>query len=208
MRLYVDSKFASPYALSAFVALRAKRVDFQLVSVDLDAGEHRGLPYAAASMTSRVPALVDGGFTLSESSAIAEYLEDTVHGPRLYPTDYKQHARARQLQAWLRSDLTALRQDRSSAVIFFRPSTAPLSPSARLDVRRLLRAADSLPPTGCSHLFGEWSIADVDLALMLNRLVFNDDTVPPRLRDYAEHQWQHPAIQEWMAKPRTSHGED
>jgi glutathione S-transferase len=47
-----------------------------------------------------------------------------------------------------------------------------------------------------------WSIADVDLALMLNRLVLNGDPVPARLADYARRQWELPAVREWAAFER------
>jgi glutathione S-transferase len=50
-----------------------------------------------------VPLLVDGGFSLSESSAITEYLDEVYPGAPLYPRDPQARARARQVQAWLRS---------------------------------------------------------------------------------------------------------
>jgi len=53
-------------------------------------------------------------------------------------------------------------------------------------------------------LFESWSIADTDLALMLKRLVANDDLIPESLIDYADRQWHHPAIQEWVALSRAT----
>ena len=52
--------------------------------------------------------------------------------------------------------------------------------------------------SGEEHLFGAWCIADVDLALMLNRLVLNADEVPQRLVEYVRRQWQLQAVQEWV----------
>jgi len=37
LRLFVDTQFASPYAMSVFVALREKGLDFELSTVDLAA---------------------------------------------------------------------------------------------------------------------------------------------------------------------------
>ena len=54
-------------------------------------------------------------------------------------------------------------------------------------------------------MFGEWSIADADLALMLNRLVLNGDAVPERIADYARDQWQRPSIQQWVERFRQAH---
>ena len=74
MRLYVDSHYLSPYAMSTFVALQEKALPFQVIPLDLAAGAHREHGFARASITQRVPTLVDGDFSLSESSAIDEYL--------------------------------------------------------------------------------------------------------------------------------------
>jgi glutathione S-transferase len=197
MRLYVDAGFASPYALSAFVALRVKGVAFELARIDLAGHQNDEPAYAAASLTRRVPTLVDGTFSLSESSAIAEYLDETIPGPRLYPQDVEARARARQVQAWLRSDLMALREERSTVVVFHRPTTVPLSAAGQAAAGKLIQVAGSLLAHGGDHLFGEWCIADTDLALMLNRLLLNGDPVPAPLAAYARRQWQAPAVREW-----------
>ncbi len=62
--------------------------------------------------------------------------------------------------------------------------------------------AQALLPDDAENLFGEWSIADVDLALMLNRLVMNGDAVPQRLASYADRRWQRPSVQSWVALER------
>jgi glutathione S-transferase len=202
MRLYVDSRYLSPYAMSAFVALREKSLPFEMVALDLDAGAHREPGFAKASITQRVPTLVDGDFALSESSAIDEYLDEAYPGTPLYPSEPRARARARQVQAWLRSDLMPIRQERSTEVLFYGPADRPLSSEARACAARLFAAADELLGRGGDRLFDRWSIVDVDLALMLNRLVFNGDAVPARLAAYARKQWGHPAVQLWVDQQR------
>ena len=198
MLLYVDSQYTSPYAMSVFVGLKEKRIPFELRTIDLENGANHSAEYAIESLTGRVPTLVDGDFSLSESSAITEYLEEVYPGAALYPSDPKTKARARQVQAWLRSDLMPIRQERSTIVVFYQPSQLPLSPGAEIATRKLFRAAEALLDHSGEHLFGSWSIADVDLALMLNRLVLNGDAVPAKLADYARRQWQRPSVQEWV----------
>ncbi len=202
LRLYVDAQFTSPYAMSVFVALREKAIDFEMVPLDLDRLEHQSNSYANLSQTQRVPTLVVGDFALSESSAITEYLEGIYPHVPVYPRDLKLHGKARQVQAWLRSDLLPIRQERSTQVVFYGLKSAPLSPSAEQAKHKLLAAAGALLAGDPEYLFGQWSIADVDLALMLNRLILNGDYVPPALVEYAQRQWQRPSVREWVQLQR------
>jgi glutathione S-transferase len=206
LTLYIDSNYLSPYALSAFVALREKGLAFTTVPVNLQAGAHRTGAMSALSATLRVPTLSDGEFHLSESSAIAEYLDEAYPGPRLYPADPKQRAKAREIQAWIRSDLLPFRMERSTEFVFLDVTATPLSEAARAAADKLIRAAERLLLPASAHLFGEWCIADTDLALMLQRLLRAWDTVPERLAVYANSQWQRPAVQEWLALERISRG--
>lgn len=202
LRLYVDSQFSSPYAMSAFVVLREKGIEFEMSPLDLEASENQAQGYASLSLTQRVPTLVHGDFALSESSAITEYLEDVFPQTPVYPQDLMQRAKARQVQAWLRSDLLPIRQERTTLVVFYGLKSEPLSPAAELAARKLVGAAQTLLADSPEYLFGQWSIADVDLALMLNRLILNGDDVPPALVEYAQRQWQRPAVQEWVKLQR------
>lgn len=207
--LCIDSRFLSPYALSAYVALQEKGLPFDLQKINLQAKENYSPEHLQRSLTGRVPVLVHGDFSLSESSAIDEYLEDRFPGPqypRIYPTHLEHKARARQIQAWLRSDLMPIRQERSTEVVFWQPNQKPLSEAAQAAVTLLFSVADQLLGKGEDHLFGAWCIADTDLALMLNRLVLNGDEVPPKLAAYASKQWQRPSVQLWVEQARKGAG--
>lgn len=196
--LYADAQFASPYAMSVFVALNEKRLPFDLSTVDLGSDANHEASYAAKSLTQRVPTLMHGDFTLSESSAITEYLDDTFPETLVYPQDKFLRARARQVQAWLRSDLMPIRQERSTEVVFYGSAGAALTPAAAVAVQKLFYVAEALLPRDTANLFGTWSIADTDLTLMLNRLILNGDPVPNRLVDYATRQWERPSVQRWV----------
>jgi glutathione S-transferase len=207
--LYGSSSWTSPFVLAAFVTLRAKGLSFEVKTLALDRGEHRSSSFAVQSLTSRVPVLVDGDFALSESSAIVEYLEEAFPSPehpRVLPGDRHARARARQVMAWLRSDLLALREERTTARVFYPPDQleplAPLSSNGEKAAQKLIAAAESLVPSRRGHLFGEWSVTDTDLALALQRLVKSDYPVPERIRSYANEQWEGPAVREFREKPR------
>lgn len=203
--LYVGSDYVSAFAMSAFVALTEKELPFDIRKVDLKSKENYQPAYRDISLTCKVPTLVHNGFSLSESSAIAEYLDDTFTPPdykRVLPKDMKDRARARQLQAWLRSDLLVVRRERPADLIYFGKKDTPLSDEAKAAVDRLFTVADRLLGTRSGNLFGEWSIADTDLAIMLNRLVANGDEVPANLAEYVARQWERPSVQRWIKQDR------
>jgi glutathione S-transferase len=110
----------------------------------------------------------------------------------------------RQVQAWLRSDLLALRIERPTEVIFSKTTDQPLSASAAESVQKLYKVAEALLRSANINIFDSWSIADVDFSLMLNRLVANGDDVPEYLVKYVRHHWQHSAIQEWVSYSKDS----
>jgi glutathione S-transferase len=199
LKLYVDSQFTSPYAISAFVALREKGLDFEMETVDLEAGKNKELSYIGKALTGRVPCLVHNDFMLTESSAITEYLDEMFPAPEyraLYPVLPQKRAIARQIQAWVRSDLGALREERSTYTVFYRRAEQPLSPAAQAAADKLVHLAERV--IDGEHLFGRWCIADTDLAIMLSRLVMNGDPVPQQLKDYVARQWQRESLQDWL----------
>lgn len=201
--LWSDSSFFSPYAMSVYVALTEKGIPFTLKRVDLSQNQQFDSDYRALSLTCRVPTLQIDEFVLSESSAIAEYLEERFPAPefeRLYPRDREKRARAREVQAWLRSDFMPIRQERPTEVLFAGERFPPLTSAAAQAAEKLIAASLRLLPDHQQNLFGEWSIADTDLAVMLNRLALHGDALPDRLREYAEFQWQRASVQLWLAE--------
>jgi glutathione S-transferase len=203
LTLWGERNFESPYVFSCYVALKEKGLAFELETLSLEGGEHRRGDYTSRSITGRVPSLQHGDFWLAESSAIDEYLEDVFPPPRfarLYPEQPRERARARQIQAWLRSDLMPLREERPTSSVFSKKPVKPLTAQGQGAAERVVRAAEALLPQGASHLFGAFTLADADLALMLQRLVANADPVPPRIAAYAKAIFERPSIKGWLAR--------
>lgn len=200
--LWSDANYFSPYVLSVYVALKEKGLNFTLQTINLAAGQNVQPGWIGYNLTRRVPVLAVDDFVLSESSAIAEYLEERFAPPvweRIYPLDVEKRARARQIQAWIRSDFIPIREERPTDVVFAGVKKPPLSPDALKSAEKLIATAQALLPPGQQNLFGEWCIADTDLALMLNRLILNGDEVPERLQEYAAFQWQRASVQLFIA---------
>ena len=203
--LYGENLWISPYVFSSFVALREKGIPFEMVEVSLADGQHLETTLRDRSITARVPSLEHDGFHLAESSAIAEYLDEVFPPPAaasLLPTTRRERARARQLMAWMRSDVPALRDERSTVTMFYRFKLRPLSPAAARDAAKLVRVAEQLIPANGGPLFGTWCLADSELAFMLHRLILNGGEVPARVRAYAEREWSRPSVREFVEHVR------
>jgi glutathione S-transferase len=203
--LYTDSFWISPYVFSCFVALHEKNVEFEADPIALQRKEHHDQKYRDRSITGRVPALEHGDFWLAESSAIIEYIEELFPAPEhqpLLPRDARDRARARQVMAWIRSDLDALREERPTTTMFYERTDKPLSAAGRAAADKLLHVAALLLPGPKPQLFADWSIADADLAFMLHRLILNGHDVPAHLRDYAQAQWKRPSVAAFVRRER------
>jgi glutathione S-transferase len=202
LTLHADANFESPWVMTAFVALEEKGLPYTLKTHVLSKKE-TFLPGFGAR-TNRVPALERGPFWLAESTAICEYLAENFpfpKHPRLYPENLDQRGTCRELQGWIRSDLMALRQERSTQTLWFSQVKAPLSPAALEARDRLVSVVGTLIGERTT-LFDAWCIADADVALMLQRLNLNGDPLPPALVRYAEANWKRPSIAKWNALPR------
>jgi glutathione S-transferase len=81
MKLY---HFPSPNPQKVTFALNELGLDCELAPVDLAKGEHKQPAFLAINPAGRVPVLVDGALTLTESHAILAYLGD--RAGRLWPT--------------------------------------------------------------------------------------------------------------------------
>ncbi len=200
--LYGNDLYSSPYVFSAFVTLEEKKVPYRLELLSLEKKEHERPAYAGPSYTGRVPALRHGDFWLAESSAIDEYLDEAFPAPahpRLYPEDPRERARVRMIQAFLRSDLVALRHERSTATLFEGERPKPFTKEGKAAADRLVRIAERFLPQGASFVAGRFSPADADLAMMLQRLVHNGDPCPDRLGAYAKAIFARPSVRSWLA---------
>ena len=88
----------SPYAWRVWLALEHKGIAYELKTVSFSAGDLAKPEYAAINPRSKVPAITDGDFSLYESAAILEYLEEQYPaGKVLFPGGVRQRATIRRL---------------------------------------------------------------------------------------------------------------
>jgi glutathione S-transferase len=87
----------SPYAWRVWLALAYKRIPYEQKVMSFSAGDLRKPEYLAINPRHKVPAIVDDGFSMYESTAILEYLDEKYPAPKLFPGDLRQRALARRM---------------------------------------------------------------------------------------------------------------
>jgi glutathione S-transferase len=86
----------SPYARKVRIALYEKGVAFERVRALH--GDCNRTDFVHVNPRAEVPALVDGDFSLFDSTVICEYLEDRYPAPPIYPRDPQRRAACRLLE--------------------------------------------------------------------------------------------------------------
>jgi len=88
----------SPYSWRVWLALEHKQIPYEIKMLSFSAGDLKTSEYLEINPRSRVPAIREGAFTLFESVAIVEYLDEAYRGGSpLFPGDAKRRALVRRL---------------------------------------------------------------------------------------------------------------
>ena len=97
LKLYMHPVSTVSRPVRLFIAEKKLPVTEQVV--DLMTGEHHQPAYVAINPSKAVPALEDGDFRMTESSAILKYLASKFDAPE-YPKDLKERARVDSVMDW------------------------------------------------------------------------------------------------------------
>lgn len=196
--LYVDGFFVSPLDASCLIALEEKGVEYQTSRALLRDGQGLPPPLHAQTGISRVPAIQHGDFFLTESLAIVDYLDQVFPSPPLFPVEPRLRARCRQLMAYVRFELQALRDERQWwTVVYPGVGRSPLSAPAQREAEELISIATRFVPQ-----LGAFSIAHADLALQLMRLSRNEFPIPEVLTTFIEATAARPSVRRYLEYPR------
>ena len=98
MKLYMHPVSTASRPVRMFLAENDITCDEEIV--DILQGAHFQEPYSSLNPSHLVPMLEDGGFCLTEASAILKYLADKYDLPA-YPKDLKKRARVNEIMDWL-----------------------------------------------------------------------------------------------------------
>lgn len=108
MKLYGYWRSSAAYRVR--IALNLKQLSFENIPVHLvkNGGEQHSAAYKTLNSAELVPTLCDGEFTLNQSLAIIEYLEETYPQPSLLPVDSESRGKARALALDIACDIHPL----------------------------------------------------------------------------------------------------
>lgn len=147
----------SPYARKVRIVLYEKGIPFERVRALH--GDCNRTDFVHVNPRAEVPALVDGDFSLFDSTVICEYLEDRQPEPAVYPRDARLRAKCRLVE-----DLADTQLDAAlfavSVVEFGRHEPhAAMHDAAARDLARLYDALER--HLGADFFCGAYSVADI-----------------------------------------------
>jgi glutathione S-transferase len=206
LKLYIGNKNYSSWSMRPWVLLKQAGIPFQEVMVrfdsfDSDSGFKETI--ASVSPVGRVPVLVDDGFSVWDTLAIAEYAAEKFPEKQLWPQQAKARARARSVCAEMHSGFTALR---GACPMNIEASLAQAGaivwrdkPAVRADVQRIVAMwSELLEQHKGPMLFGEFSIADAYFAPVAMRIKNYALPVPGHITDYIRRVCALPGVKAWI----------
>ncbi|TAL66904.1 MAG: glutathione S-transferase family protein [Burkholderiaceae bacterium] len=206
LKLYIGNKNYSSWSMRPWVLLKQAGIDFEEVKVlfdSFDPGSNFKVALDGVTPAGKVPVLLDDGFAVWDTLAIAEYAAEKFPGKHLWPRDAQARARARSLCAEMHSGFAALRSNCGMNIEASLPQIGQLAwrdkPAVRADVQRLVRMwSELLAQHGGPLLFGDFSIADAYFAPVCMRIKTYALPVPTEIAAYVERVRALPGVKAWI----------
>jgi glutathione S-transferase len=152
----------------------------------------------------RIPVLIDGDFSVSDSSVICAYLDEAYPGPRLFPSDPKDRARAR----WFEEYADTRLGDVFIWAYFYQKVVRPLVWNEPTDEERVRKAEEEDIPAALDYLeselpeaeflFGDIGTADLAIASFFRNGSYagfeTDAACWPRTSAFVKRTLEHPCF--------------
>lgn len=207
LQLYIGNKNYSSWSMRPWVLLRQAGIPFEEVMVPFGDSTAEGSPFkqalAGVTPVGQVPVLVDDGFAVWDTLAIAEYLADRFPQHALWPADPQARARARSVCAEMHAGFRALRNHCPMNIEAALPEAGRIvwrdQAEVRADVARIVAMwSDLLRAHGGPLLFGGFTIADAYYAPVCMRLRTYGLPVPAAVQAYVERVTALPGVAAWI----------
>ena len=213
LQLYIGNKNYSSWSMRPWVLLTGAGIPFEEKMVRFDSFDAQSAfksVVAAINPVGKVPVLVDDGFAVWDSLAIAEYLAERFPDKQLWPADARARARARSVCAEMHSGFTALRSHCSMNIEASLPEVGRIlwrdQAGVRADIARLEAMwTGLLAEHGGPMLFGDFGIADAYFAPVCSRIRTYALPVSPTVAAYVDRVHQLPAVQAWVQQALAEH---
>ena len=206
LRLYIGNKNYSSWSMRPWVLLKQAGIPFEEVKVRFDSFE-KGSQFRhtidPVSPTGKVPVLIDDGFTVWDTLAIAEYLAEKYPKHLLWPQDAQARARARSLCAEMHSGFGALRSACPMNIEASLPEVGQMigrdKPAVRGDTARITALwGELLQAHNGPMLMGEFTIVDAYFAPVAMRLKTYALPVPASITAYIDRLCAAPGVKAWI----------
>jgi glutathione S-transferase len=206
LKLTIGNKNYSSWSMRPWVLLTQAGIPFEEVMVrfdSFDAGSAFKQAVGAQNPVGKVPVLVDDGFAVWDTLAIAETLAEQFPEKTLWPAHPQARARARSVCAEMHSGFGALRSACPMNIEASLPEIGALAlrdqPAVRADLARLVAMwSELLARHGGPMLFGSFTIADAYFAPVVMRIKTYALPVPTPVPAYIDHVCALPGVKAWI----------
>jgi glutathione S-transferase len=194
--------YLSPYVRKVLVCLDLKGIDYRIDPIVPFFGNDQ---FTGISPVRRIPVLIDGSVTLSDSTVICEYLEERTPDPPLHPSTPPARARARWLEEFA--------DTRIGEVIIWRlfneivikrfvwgekTDDSLVKNTLEIEIPQVLDYLESELPSGGGFFFGEIGVADIAVAAFFRNASFAGLTVDagrwPNVAAFVARTLDHPSF--------------
>src|SRR4051812_13746411 len=165
--LTIIGSFVSPYVRKVLACINLKGLAYEVDPITPFFGNDE---FRRLSPLCRIPVLIDGDFSVSDSSVICAYLDEAYPGHPLFPTDPQDRARAR----WFEEFADTRLGDLFIWGLFYQKVVRPLVWGEAGDQARIDRCCKEDIPTALDYLerelpgdgffFGGIGVADIAVA--------------------------------------------
>jgi glutathione S-transferase len=199
--LTVIGSFVSPYVRKVLACLNLKGLEFEVDPITPFYGNDE---FRRLSPLCRIPVLIDGDFSASDSSVICAYLDEAYPRHPLLPADPKERAKAR----WLEEYADTRLGDLFIWNLFYQKVVHPLVWGEPGDQARIDQALNDDIPAALDYLerelpvdaflFDDIGVADISIASFFRNGAYAGFTVDtargPRTAGFVERTLAHPCI--------------
>jgi glutathione S-transferase len=199
--LTIIGSFVSPYVRKVLACMNLKGLAYEVDPITPFFGNDE---FRRLSPLCRIPVLVDGDFSVSDSSVICAYLDEAYPNRPLFPADPKDRARGR----WLEEYADTRLGDLFIWSFFYEKVVKPLVWGEPTDEARVAKAEQEDIPAALDYLerelpadgflFGEIGAADIAIASFFRNGAYagfeTDAGRWPRTAAFVARTLAHPAI--------------